>query len=72
MTKYQELAKLIIDNNFEIIKEKNIDARSGWNGEDIYINGDGFTFNLSVNGFCFTDEQVDKAIDASKERDCCS
>lgn len=67
MNKYKTLVKLIEDNNFRIVKKSCYDPQSGWRGEHVYIVGDGFKFDLSINGFCFDEKSVDKAIEAIEE-----
>lgn len=67
MNKYKQLAKLIKDNNFKVIKEPTYDPQSDWRGEHVYIVGDGFKFDLSINGFCFNEKSVDEAIEAINE-----
>lgn len=65
MTKYQKLKDLIESNNFIIKKEECYDGASGWSGQNYFIcDGNTVIFNLSVNGFCFRDDQIDPAIDA--------
>lgn len=67
MNRYQTLVKLIEDNNFKIIKEPSYDPQSGWSSEHVYIIGDGFKFDLSINGFCFDERSVDKATEAIRK-----
>lgn len=67
MNKYKTLVKFIEDNNFKIIKEPSYDPQSEWRGEHVYIVGDDFKFDLSINGFCFDEKSVDKAIEAINE-----
>jgi hypothetical protein len=68
MNKYQKLIQLIKKNNFSIISQKVHDSQSGWNGESLVIK-DGAVpiFDLSVNGYCFDDNSVDKALDAVED-----
>lgn len=68
MNKYQELAKLIKDNNLKVVKRVAKDAASGWTGANIYVkDGDKEIFNLSINGFCFEDKVIEEAIKKIKE-----
>lgn len=67
MNKYKTLVKLIEDNNFRIVKEPSYDPQSAWRGEHVYIINDNFKFDLSINGFCFDEKSVDKAIEAINE-----
>lgn len=67
MNRYQILVKMIEDNNFKIIKEPSYDPQSGWRSEHVYIIGDGFKFDLSINGFCFNERSVDKATEAIRK-----
>lgn len=67
MNKYKTLVKLIEDNNLKVIKKPSYDPQSDWRGEHVYIVGDGFKFDLSINGFCFNEKSVDKAIAAIEE-----
>lgn len=63
--KYRTLVKLIEDNNLDIKKNKCYDSQSGWTGCN-YVISDGKTaiYDLSVNGYCFYDDSVDRAIKA--------
>lgn len=67
MNRYQMLVKMIEDNNFKIIEEPSYDPQSGWRGKHVYIIGDGFKFDLSINGFCFDERSVDKAMEAIRK-----
>lgn len=67
MNKYKTLVKLIEDNNLKVIKKSSYDPQSDWRGEHVYIVGDDFKFDLSINGFCFDEKSVDKAIEAINE-----
>lgn len=67
MNRYQILVKMIEDNNFKIIKEPSYDPQSAWRGEHVYIVGDDFKFDLSINGFCFDERSVDKAMEAIRK-----
>lgn len=67
MNKYKTLVKLIEDNNLKVIKKPTYDPQSNWRGEHVYIVGDGFKFDLSINGFCVNEKSVDKAIEAIEE-----
>lgn len=67
MNKYQELVNLIEKNKMTITKKACYDAQSGWSGANIIIKDDqDFEFDLSGNGYCFNDNQVDKALSAIK------
>jgi hypothetical protein len=65
MNKYKKLIGLIEDNHFEIQSKKCHDSLSGWTGSELWIvdkeNGNKI-FDLSINGYCFNDESVQKAI----------
>lgn len=67
MNRYQILVKLIEDNNLKVIKKTSYDPQSDWRGEHVYIVGDDFKFDLSINGFCFDEESVDKATEAIRK-----
>ncbi|WP_302991982.1 hypothetical protein [uncultured Streptococcus sp.] len=67
MNRYQILVKLIEDNNLKVIKKTSYDPQSDWRGEHVYIVGDDFKFDLSINGFCFNEESVDKATEAIRK-----
>lgn len=67
MNKYKTLVKLIEDNNLKVIKKPSYDPQSDWRGEHVYIASDDFKFDLSINGFCFNEKSVDKAIEAIEE-----
>lgn len=65
MNKYKELVKLIEDNNIEIHKKKCYDSQSGWTGEEVILvdKENGFEiFDLSINGYCFDETSVERAI----------
>lgn len=66
MNKYKKLIELIEDNDLEIQSKKCYDLQSDWHGEELWIidkeNGTEI-FDLSINGYCFDDTSVDKAID---------
>lgn len=66
MNKYKKLISLIEDNGLEIQSKKCYDSQSGWHGEELWIvdkeNGSKI-FDLSINGYCFNDESVQKAIE---------
>lgn len=67
MNKYKTLVKLIEDNNLKVIKKPSYDPQSDWRSEHVYIVGDDFKFDLSINGFCFNEESVDKATEAIRK-----
>lgn len=66
MNKYKKLIKLIENNGLEIQSKKCYDSQSAWHGEELWIvdkeNGTEI-FDLSINGYCFNDTSIDKAID---------
>ena len=66
MNKYKKLIELIENNGLEIQSKKCYDPQSAWHGEELWIvdkeNGTEI-FDLSINGYCFDDTSVDKAID---------
>ena len=66
MNKYKKLIGLIEDNNLEIQSSKCYDPQSAWTGNELWIvdkeNGSKI-FDLSINGYCFNDESVQKAIE---------
>lgn len=63
--KYKKLVKLIGDNNLIIEKRECYDSQSGWTGCDYVIsNGTVSIYNLSLNGYCFYDDNVEPAIEA--------
>lgn len=67
MNKYQELVNLIEKNKMAITKKACYDSQSGWSGANIIIKDDqDFEFDLSGNGYCFNDNQVDEALSAIK------
>lgn len=68
MNKYQELAKIIKENNLKVVKRTVKDGASGWTGTNIYVkDGDKEIFDLSVNGYCFKDSVIEDAIEQIKE-----
>ena len=66
MNKYKKLIELIENNGLEIQSKKCYDPQSTWHGEELWIvdkeNGTEI-FDLSINGYCFSDTSIDKAID---------
>lgn len=66
--KYKKLVKLIEDNNLIIKKSECYDSQSGCTGYD-YVISDGKTpiYNLSVNGYCFCDSNIESAIEVVEE-----
>ena len=66
MNKYKKLIELIETNGLEIQSKKCYDPQSAWHGEELWIvdkeNGTEI-FDLSINGYCFSDTSIDKAID---------
>ena len=68
MNKYQELAKIIKENNLKVVKKVAKDGASGWMGANIYVkDADKGIFDLSINGFCFEDKVIEEAIEKIKE-----
>ena len=66
MNKYKKLIELIENNDLEIQSKKCYDPQSAWHGEELWIvdKGNGTEiFDLSINGYCFNDTSIDKAID---------
>ena len=66
MNKYKKLIGLIEDNHFEIQSKKCHDSLSGWTGNELWIvakENDNKIFYLSLNGYCFNDNSVEKAIE---------
>ena len=66
MNKYKKLIGLIEDNNLEIQSSKCYDPQSAWNGEELWIvdkKNKNKIFDLSLNGYCFNDTSVEKAIE---------
>ena len=66
MSKYKKLIGLIEDNDLEIQSKKCYDPQSAWHGEELWIvdkKNKNKIFDLSINGYCFNDTSVDKAID---------
>lgn len=66
MNKYIKLIKLIEDNGLEIHSKECYDSRSAWTGKNLWIvdkEEQNKIFDLSVNGYCFDDKLVDKAIE---------
>nr|DAK47194.1 MAG TPA: hypothetical protein [Caudoviricetes sp.] len=66
MNKYKKLIELIENNGLEIQSKKCYDPQSAWHGVELWIvdKEDGTEiFDLSINGYCFNDTSVDKAID---------
>lgn len=67
MNKYRVLINLIESNNLFIKSEELYDARSGWTGKTYEITdreNNKKIFDLSINGFCFEDDNVSKAVEA--------
>ena len=66
MNKYKKLIELIETNGLEIQSKKCYDSQSAWHGEELWIvdkeNGTEI-FDLSINGYCFNDNSVEKAIE---------
>lgn len=66
MNKYKKLIGLIEDNNLEIQSSKCYDPQSAWHGEELWIvdkKNKNKIFDLSLNGYCFNDTSVEKAIE---------
>lgn len=67
MNKYQELVSLIEGHGLKIKSKKCYDAQSGWHGEELWItDGEKTVYDLSVNGYCFSDSSVDEALKVIK------
>lgn len=67
MNKYQEFASLVEEHNLTIKTKTEYEAMSGWTGRTVKVfDGGKEIFDLSVNGFCFEDDQVEPAIVAIK------
>ncbi|MCP9068994.1 hypothetical protein [Streptococcus parasanguinis] len=66
MNKYKKLIGLIEDNNLEIQSSKCYDQQSAWHGEELWIvdkKNKNKIFDLSLNGYWFNDNSVEKAIE---------
>lgn len=66
MNKYKKLIGLIEDNNLEIQSSKCHDPQSALHGEELWIvdkKNKNKIFDLSLNGYCFNDNSVEKAIE---------
>ena len=66
MNKYKKLIGLIENNGLEIQSKKCYDPQSAWHGEELWIvdkKSQNKIFDLSLNGYCFHDDSVDKAIE---------
>lgn len=66
MNKYKKLIELIENNGLEIQSKKCYDPQSAWHGEELWIvdkKKQNKIFDLSLNGYCFNDNSVDKAIE---------
>lgn len=65
MNKYKKLIELIENNGLEIQSKKCYDPQSAWHGEELWIvdkdNGTKI-FDLSINGYCFDETSVERAI----------
>ena len=66
MNKYKKLIELIEDNGLEIQSKKCYDSQSAWTGKHLWIvdkKEQNKIFDLSLNGYCFHDDSVEKAIE---------
>ena len=66
MNKYKKLIELIEKNGLEIQSKKCYDPQSAWHGEELWIvdkKNKNKIFDLSLNGYCFDDNSVEKAIE---------
>ena len=66
MNKYKKLIELIENNGLEIQYKKCYDPQSAWHGEELWIvdkKSQNKIFNLSLNGYCFNENSVEKAIE---------
>lgn len=66
MNKYKKLVELIEDNGLEIQSKECYDSRSAWTGKNLWIvdkKSQNKIFDLSLNGYCFDDNSVKKAIE---------
>lgn len=66
MSKYKKLIGLIEDNDLEIQSKECYDSQSAWHGEELWIvdkKNKNKIFDLSLNGYCFNDNSVEKAIE---------
>lgn len=67
MNKYRVLVDLIENNNLFIKSEERYDAGSGWTGKTYEITdreNNEKIFDLSINGFCFENDNVSEAVKA--------
>jgi hypothetical protein len=64
MNKYKKLIELIENNGLEIQSKECYDSQSAWHGEELWIvDKENKIFDLSINGYCFNDNSVEKAIE---------
>lgn len=66
MNKYKKMIELIEGNGLEIQSKKCYDPQSSWHGEELWIvdkKNKNKIFDLSLNGYCFDDNSVKKAIE---------
>lgn len=64
MNKYKKLIGLIEDNNLKIESVDCYDSLSSWRGKELWIKDKNHKiFDLSINGYCFNENSVDKAIE---------
>lgn len=64
MNKYKKLIGLIEDNNLKIESVDCYDSLSSWTGKELWIKDKNHKiFDLSINGYCFNENSVDKAIE---------
>ena len=64
LSKYKKLIGLIEDNNLKIESVDCYDSLSSWTGKELWIKDKNHKiFDLSINGYCFNENSVDKAIE---------
>lgn len=78
---YSDFANFMKEKHIKVVKERVHDGASGWDGEKLYLkdskgflNSDGkytnrptsTTLDLSINGFCFTDDRMFDAFEDIK------
>lgn len=67
MNKYRVLVDLIESNNLFIKSEEVYDSQSAWTGKTYVITdreNNEKIFDLSLNGFCFENDNVSEAVEA--------
>ena len=70
MSKYRTLIDLIKSNNLFIKSEEIYDPGSAWTGKKYEITdreNNEKIFDLSINGFCFENDNVSEAVKAVEE-----